>query len=344
MKATTHKSQKFGLRFITLVIALNAITASTSACNIPVFRYALERWQPDYCDIVVFHQKPLAPEDAAAVTRLGLLSKSKGGVANFRLVLHAIDLDAKSDLDLLWQTMSAKTELSTPYVVVRSRIAKGKLVNSGRGSLSDFRPEQVLNSPARTELGRRLLTGSSTVWLVLKSSDEQRNVKLRSLLESKLKQLSNDIPLPEGIGLPGSELLSEVPLLMKFSILEIDPADAKESHLVSLLSGLAPDVVKANQPLVVPVFGRGRALEVIPGDQVKESLVEDLTVFLSGACSCQVKEMNPGFDLLMSTDWKTELFGEDGMEPVDTKAKTQESDGLPVLVPIPSGRRKPTDK
>lgn len=34
-----------------------------------------------------------------------------------------------------------------------------------------------------------------------------------------------------------------------------------------------------------------------------ENLV-DCMVFLAGACSCQVKDQNPGMDLLMSWDWE----------------------------------------
>ena len=236
--------------------------------------------------------------------------------------------------------MSSADNVRLPYVVVRSRVAKNKLVNSWRGPLNDFSAPSVLSSPARSEISKRLLTGGSAVWLVIRSSDKAQNKAVESVLESALKKLSAEVPLPEGIGLPGSELLSEVPLLMKFSVLTIDPEDAKERHLVDFVHALYPDAVKKKEPLVIPVFGRGRALEVIPASQINLQLVEDLTLFLCGACSCQVKEMNPGFDLLMSTDWKTELFGEDADEPTIDRADSEESDGLPVLIPIPSGRKK----
>jgi hypothetical protein len=157
-------------------------------------------------------------------------------------------------------------------------------------------------------------------------------------LQGELQQLSEEIPLPEGIGLPGSELFSEIPLLMRFSVLEIDPADSDEQFLTSLLKGFEPDSIDNGQPLVVPVFGRGRALEVIPAGQVNAGLVEDLTLFLCGACSCQVKERNPGFDLLISAKWEAELFGENA-EIMATKFSTEEEEiGLPVLLEIPSGK------
>lgn len=340
MNKHARRSLPLFIRIATLVIALPILMASGSACNIPVFRYALERWQPDVWDMVLFHDGPLSATDATAVAVLESFCQRNGGHANVRLVQHQIGVDEDPEMNQLWQSVGTQANQKKPYLVVRSRVAKGKVFNSWQGALSEFQPQQVFSSPVRKELSRRLLTGNSTVWLVLKCSDDARNKQITSLLQDKLKQLGQDMPLPEGIGLPGSELLSEVPLFMKFSILEIDPNDEKEAHLTGLLGRLAPDAIKAGQPLVVPVFGRGRALEVIPADQLKESLIEDLTVFLCGACSCQVKEMNPGFDLLMLTDWKTALFGEDGNEPVDTKAKNLESDGLPVLVPIPSGRGK----
>ena len=56
-------------------------------------------------------------------------------------------------------------------------------------------------------------------------------------------------------------------------------------------------------------------------------LIHDLTEFLCGACSCQVKEQNPGFDLLLSTNWAEALFGED-------------SDGPPPGAAIGNGQKK----
>ena len=144
--------------------------------------------------------------------------------------------------------------------------------------------------------------------------------------------------LPEGIGLPGSELHSEVPLLVKFSLLEIDPTDSREQFLVQLLTGFEPEAVSAGEPLLVPVFGRGRALEVIPAGDLNDRLIEDITLFLSGACSCQVKEQNPGFDLLMTEDWDTQLFGEDGPRPPPAKTVADRKKS-PELLTIPPGRR-----
>ncbi len=107
--------------------------------------------------------------------------------------------------------------------------------------------------------------------------------------------------------------------------------------LIKLMLGF--EASEKEEPLVAPVFGRGRAFEVIPAKQLNAGLIEVLTMFLCGACSCQVKERNPAFDLLLSTDWNRELFGEDGETP-PTVTTLQRTPLLPSLFTISPGRKK----
>ena len=208
-----------------------------------------------------------------------------------------------------------------------------------KGTLQEATAALLLQSPVRSELIDRLQAGHAVVWVVLQSADQKKTQAAIDLLRGQFDKLSQSVELPEGIGLPGSELFSEVPLLLKFSVLELDPNDEREQFLVQMLTGFHPEALSDGQPLVMPVFGRGRALEVIPAAQLNADLVEDLTIFLCGACSCQVKELNPGFDLLLSSDWNTVLFGENAAGPPDREEGTHRNE-TPVLVPIPQGRRK----
>ena len=59
----------------------------------------------------------------------------------------------------------------------------------------------------------------------------------------------------------------------------------------------------AGQPVVFPIFGRGRVLCALSGPNINASGLAECATFLSGACSCQVKELNPGVDLLMHVNW-----------------------------------------
>ena len=324
-------------------IAALIVLASTSivaACNIPVFRFALERWKSDVCELVVFFEQPLSSDDEMMIKELEQESILKSGAANLNVLRVDINQTTDQELRDLWITTKQKTDLLPPAAVARSLKGKGQTINHWYGSLQELRSSNLLRSPARSQLLRRLQEGDSIVWLMLRSSDEQRNAKVRELLNTQCKELPRRIELPEGIGLPGSELYSEVPLLLQFSVLEINPNDPEEQYLVRQISGLKIDAFREGSPLIVPVFGRGRVLEVIPGEQLNADLIHDLTEFLCGACSCQVKEQNPGFDLLLTTDWNLALFGE-GAEgpPADAEIGSGQK-RAPELRPIPSGRSK----
>ena len=319
---------------------LIVIGGSLYACNIPVFRYALERWAPDRIEVIIFHTEPLSTADQQSVNAISQQTSVKDGPANAAVREYLIGTNRDEDLEDLWKRVSTAKDVETPYVVVRSKASKGARVNSWRGPLRKFASSQTLTSPVRQQISRELLGGTSVVWLVLRSEDEKKTDNVVRQLNADLKALARTIELPDGIGLPGSELMSEVPLLMKFKVVTVDPADPRERYLVELLQGLAPESLSEKEPLAVPVFGRGRALEVIPGSDVTTELTKDLTMFLCAACSCQVKDMNPGFDLLMATDWTTELYGEDGQDPVADGFQSQKNDGVPVLIDIPAGRKK----
>ncbi len=323
-----------------LILFFVAIASTAVACNIPVFRYALERWRPDLCELIVFHDGQLAPAEEKFVRDLESATIEHDGLANAKII--RVNLDAKTETGQptesfrsLWDTVNGDDAIGLPCLIVRTKLGRGQTINHWRGSLEDARRVNLLDSPVRKELNQRLLRGDSVVWLLLKSTDKQRSQAARHLLEKSFEQLQSQVKLPEGIGLPGSELHSEVPLLVKFSLLEIDPSDQQEQFLTKLLTGFEPQAVAEGEPLLIPVFGRGRALEVIPARDLNENLIENMTVYLSGACSCQVKAQNPGFDLLMTADWDTQLFGEDGQRPPPAKTAP---DAKPKLLTVPPGK------
>ena len=43
------------MKFFTATLLTLLLSSVATACNIPVFRYALERWRPDICEVIVFH-------------------------------------------------------------------------------------------------------------------------------------------------------------------------------------------------------------------------------------------------------------------------------------------------
>lgn len=328
----------YRLLFRTSSAAAIALSATIAiACNVPVFRYALERWRPDLCQVIVFHDGDLSTQQEQQLQTLEKETEGNGGSANAEIIRSSIGAEKDRGRKELWETLRAKPGIALPYVVMRTSLGTGELVTHWSGPLGDAPEAKLFDSPARRELSRRLLTGDSVVWLMLKSEDTEKNRATRDLLSTELERLGKSLKLPDGIGLPGSELYSEVPLFLKFTVLEIDPKDPAEQLLVKLMSGF--DSQAKNESLLAPVFGRGRALEVLSATQLNAGLIEDLTMFLCGACSCQVKERNPGFDLLLATKWNLELYGEEGEVPAAVTS-LERTPTKPTPLTIPPGRKR----
>ena len=72
--------------------------------------------------------------------------------------------------------------------------------------------------------------------------------------------------------------------------------------------------------IVFAFFGRGRVLTALHGKDLKAKELEEVAKFLCGACSCQVKELNPGIDLLFAVKW--EAFLDIEITPQPREART----------------------
>jgi len=187
-----------------------------------------------------------------------------------------------------------------------------------------------------------LSAGDSCVWLLVAPAEQVQ--KLSQQLQTMLDSAPEKLTLPQGIGLPGSELYSPIPLVIRFSVLPISHADLKEQAFLKLLAASTRDW-RSDTAYVIPVFGRCRALEVFSFADATEALIEDVGSFLCAACSCRVKQANPGFDLLVAVDWNERLFGDSLREPLPVKLPPTSASpaiGLPdapEYLRIPTGNR-----
>ena len=64
-----------------------------------------------------------------------------------------------------------------------------------------------------------------------------------------------------------------------------------------------------DKPMLFPAFGKGRVLPPLIGAGISEENALADCEYLCGACSCQVKNQNPGMDILVKADWWTALEG-----------------------------------
>lgn len=253
--------------------------AALQACQVPVFRYALENWSP-------------------APWRVRLPATALSGVET-----HGANV---------------RIERVTEMAGLEVRLPEGEedeaLVWSGPADADHW--QQVLDSPARRELARRLLAGESAVWLLLECGDAAKDASAGKVLEEALQTAQAELKLPEGVVTPGQldepgskappadVLHSDLPLRLAFSVLRVAREDPAETVLRAMLMKLEPDLADySGEPMVFAVFGRGRALEPLIGRGIHADNVREAASYLCGACSCEIKEQNPGMDLLLTADW-----------------------------------------
>lgn len=319
-------------------LGLAALGGTLLACNVPVFRYALERWLPDPYRATVFHRGPLSAEQQAA------LKPIDGGAAgaNLNLAVRTVDVAELDRLDATDRKLfEPHASAALPQLVVQYPRAARIDRTIWAGPLADDAAKQLADSPLRRELIRRLAAGQTAVWLLLECSDATKNDAVARLLEVELVKLALDLKLPELTSAPEDNLLSEMPLKIAFSSLRVPRNVAAENRFVDVLLHAEEDLLDFDEPMVFPVFGRGRTMLPLIGAGITSDNLHESASFLVGACSCEIKDLNPGFDLPLNVDWNELLFR--GAPPRAALAKPSAAlDGAPELVPIPSGLAKST--
>jgi len=314
-------------RITTVCLILLTAAVITEACQVPVFRYALERWQPDHYQLVIVHDGNLTSEEKANFTYLEEnLVGPNGPMINLRF--EALDLAKEEKQFARWKKLHSDQNASVSIHLFFPFEAFEQDTNPiWNGDFTRNNINQILDSPVRRELVKRILAGDSAVWLFLETGNQKEDDKLFNTLEKYAKIAEKEISVPEGVIQqsalddpnlllsPGDEeniLESSVPLKIAFSILRLSRKDPQEVILRSMLLHLEDDLLDKemeNKPMLFPAFGKGRVLPPLIGAGISEENALADCGYLCGACSCQVKNQNPGMDILVKADWWTALEG-----------------------------------
>jgi len=284
---------------VLFLLCLVAAAPADRTCNIPVFRYALERWHSSPYEVVVFHRGPLTEEGKAA---LNALRQSGANVDVDRV-------DVSEPVPEKRKALLAKLNLELPCLAANY---PGSEILAWSGPLTKDAAARLTDSPARKEILRRLLSGESAVWILLDCGDKAKDDAAAALLEKELKNLEQQLKLPKAAA-DDPPLLSEVPMRIAFSVFRLSRTDPAEKALVTMLLNSDTGL---EGPIAFPVFGRGRALWAMAGKGLNADMISEAGMFLTGACSCEAKELNPGVDLLFAADWEAGLSAPPPKEPV----------------------------
>lgn len=306
----------------------------------PVFRYALERWKADDYHAVTIHQGALNEEQKKALKVLEQAADPLfGNGAN--LSLRKIDLSSVSSVEPRWQSETSTFKPDDP-----PRIALYYPTSTGiqeplwTGELTTANAQAIIDSPLRQKIKDELLSGTSNVWLLLQSGNEALDQEAEERLRKFLDQASKETKLPDGI-IPLEKahqlrsgpdegpidmddvLRSNVPLKIDFSTRTVSRNDPAEEIFISMLLKHSPRMLAiTDQPIAIPIFGRGRVLEGMIGPDLTLENTLGASSYLCSACSCQVKEENPGLDMLMAVKWDDHMLGsliieERGLPPLE---------------------------
>lgn len=313
------------MRIKALTILYFAASAFVYPCDVPVFRYALERWAPDMYEISVLYDQDLTDEQ---ITQLEpLLEKDASKPGGYNYVVNLVDLREESDAPVV--RFLDGPPASLPMLVLRYPRNARRPQAIWSGALNPESIQVLLTSPIRSDISQQLVNNSSAVWVFLDSGNPERDDPVFEQFQQEVFRLQKTLTLPqlqenaerETIYL--DEALKEQ-LGIQFSVLRLSRDDPGEQALIAMMLGSEPDLpFYAEEPMVFPIFGQGRLLYALIGDGINRETMETAGQFLVGPCSCQIKDDNPGLDLMMPIVWADHI-------------ETQMVRDRPLPAPIPA--------
>ena len=175
------------------------LTHQALACQVPVFRYALERWQADKYHAVVIHQAQLTEEQNKAVQRLERAASPICKIGA-NLMLHKLDLASNPRIDPRWKgEVSTFKPDDTPRIALYYPTASKIGEPLWTGALTIKNAEGIIDSPLRRKIKSELLAGTSNVWLLIQGGKEAMDRQAEKRLGKYLEQASRETKLPKGI-------------------------------------------------------------------------------------------------------------------------------------------------
>ena len=309
---------------LSLIAGLVLLSCSTAqACNTPVYRYAMYNWAPAPYYVFYFHHGEPAKEDEEVNRMITELGDAVPAAAN--VALEPVDL-SQGQLDRLpepvkqaWQPHAESGEpMHIVFTSWGAELAADRLDAAAVGAMVD--------SPARTRLGELLGEGCAAVMLFVPGTDAAENQQAEKVARELIARaragsipgvyqleapdLSQWVPAaesPEGAAEDNdtTDDTTDASTGLELGLVKVARSDAAEHWLVRSLMAIEPDLDElSEQPMIFFAYGRGRVMPPYVGKGITPDNLAEEVAFLAGACSCMVKEQNPGVDLLLHRDWE----------------------------------------
>lgn len=267
--------------FPVMLVCVGAMLSNAVACLVPVFRYALDRWPTDAFKL----------EAPAADLKYDCIAADLRGDHGSIINLEALASEQTDTAKLMFPSSSSE-EPKLAWI----------------GKLSSEAYDSLTTSPARKEITKRILNGDSAVWVIVEDQPASGNPALIQL-EQTLRNIEATATFHERPANDPSNQIGPGPeLKIKFSVVRIAKNDTTEQSLIAMLAGpKGIDRFAGTGAFAALVFGRGRVLGAWDLATLDVKLIDEASRFLLAPCSCEAKQLNPGWDLLMRVNWEAEL-------------------------------------
>ncbi len=259
------------------------LSLSSFACSVPVFRYALEYWHPDPYQIILSYN-PAQTNKLPEV--LSELNKHK---ANRSFIIKKVKSSSLDEKIILKYPANKRIKNN----VWETKLSKKNLI-------------KILQSPIRQKLIDKIIDGDSLIFLLLEGSNKKQNDHIANIILKNIPILENEIKLPhEYADIPKEDLeIYDTNIVFKLSFMRLSRTNSEENVFINILTKSLPiSIYKKSQPIVFPIFGRGRMLAAIRERDLNIRTLRKWSEYIAGECSCEIKSRNPGFDTFIPVGW-----------------------------------------
>jgi hypothetical protein len=277
------------------------------SCDTPIYRYALENWKPAHYKLVIFNSKTADTSE--------ICDGLEAAHANLSVASVVVSADVPTEFQKLRDAAKNKP---LPWMVLSYPEAVGAARPVWSGSCTKDSTAALLDSPARKSLIQKLASGDAAVWLLVDGGDSDEDDAKATLLQRSVETLSAQFSA-------AAKDDDDASAVVHFSFLRVAHDDPAEALLRCMLTERNGDAAEhaGILPRAYLIFGRGRAIGPLYGGELNEKSIADAASFLSGPCLCEIKEQNPGMDLLLNANWR-ELLPRRKRTVLNTSADTLE--------------------
>ncbi len=296
------------MKYLLLILITTIAYQNVKACSVPVFRYALERWEASYYNAVIFTDKELSKDDKQYIKKIS-------DEIPINLSIDISNIKTEKDENLKKQYIEHIKNVKLPAMLLSYPASYRDAINPPFwiGEYSKESLVKIVGSPAREKIVKNILKGDSAVWVIIESGDKEKDSKYKKILDTNLRKLEKELELPEGVVAidseeapmdPADRLQSGIPLKLAFSTVSISRKELKEDFFLKMLLDFEPSLKgKLNGTVAIPVIGQGRAVFPLADDEINEENIYGLSEYITGSCSCEIKAQNPGMDLIFAISW-----------------------------------------